>query len=85
MERDIEKEIFVFMTMASALDEIGHLVCESATREQKQAVNRTRVSLKQALKSFEKGGGADHPAYELCIEGWAEAYAQLCDAITKPS
>jgi hypothetical protein len=85
MKRDIEKEIFVFMTMASALDEIGHAICEGAKREEKQAINRTRDSLKKALRHFEGGGGADHPAYELCIEGWAEAYAQLCDAITRPS
>ena len=86
MKRSVEKEkqIWSFLAMAQAMDEIGHSIADNTSFGEKMAVNQTRKALKKMLKHYEKAGVTSHEAFDECVGYWVEHFDNLIDSIQEP-
>ena len=82
--RDYEKEVFVYVAMAAALDEIGHVVVDGLSQGEKRTVNITRNSLKRVLIHFKNQGVYKQEGFDDIMEHFVDSYNDVFDRTVRP-
>ena len=83
-KRDTEKELFIFLAMVAAVDEIGHSISEQLSHGRKMTVNQGRAAVKNFIRPFKRAGILDQEVFDSSIEYFIEHYSELYDMMVRP-
>jgi hypothetical protein len=80
-----EKQLFVLLSMAKAMDEICISIKDSTTQGEKLMVSETQKSLFRLLRHYDKVDKLrTHEGLDSCVEYFVEHFGNLVDLLQEP-